>query len=169
MVREAGLRAHSTVEEGAEAVFHLATSSELNRRLGTFLDGRREAHARRRRTIRANGNAFEKWHSNSRAIGRHHRLKKGRPARPTSGYGNFEPDAFALSWRSRSRSARMSAISRSKPLVVSRSISIATSAFRRRCSVSESSSSVSTGATLVSHSPTSDGWVIRPSCLPERK
>lgn len=34
------MRAHSTVEEGAEAVFHLATSSELNRRLGTFLDGR---------------------------------------------------------------------------------------------------------------------------------
>ena len=166
MVRQAGL-AHSTIEEGTEAVFHLATSSELNRRLRTFFAGRREAHARRRRTIRANGNAFEKWHSNSRAIGRHHRLKKGRPARPTSGYDNFEPDAFALSWRSRSRSARMSAISRS--LVVSRSISIATSAFRRRCSVSESSSSVSTGATLVSHSPTSDGWVIRPSCLPERK
>jgi len=166
MVRQAGL-AHSTIEEGTEAVFHLATSSELNRRLRTFFDGRREAHARRRRTIRANGNAFERWHSNSRATGRHHRLKKGRPARPTSGYGNFEPDAFALSWRSRSRSARMSAISRS--LVVSRSISIATSAFRRRCSVSESSSSVSTGATLVSHSPTSDGWVIRPSCLPERK
>ena len=166
MVRQAGL-AHSTIEEGTEAVFHLATSSELNRRLRTFFDGRREAHARRRRTIRANGNAFEKWHSNSRAIGRHHRLKKGRPARPTSGYDNFEPDAFSLSWRSRSRSARMSAISRS--LVVSRSISIATSAFRRRCSVSESSSSVSTGATLVSHSPTSDGWVIRPSCLPERK
>src|SRR4030095_9895441 len=42
MVREAGLRAHSTVEEGTEAVFHLATSSELNRRLGTFFDGRRE-------------------------------------------------------------------------------------------------------------------------------
>jgi len=166
MVRQAGL-AHSTIEEGTEAVFHLATSSELNRRLRTFFDGRREAHARRRRTIRANGNAFERWHSNSRATGRHHRLKKGRPARPTSGYGNFEPDAFALSWRSRSRSARMSAISRS--LVVSRSISIATSAFRRRCSVSESSSSVSAGATLVSHSPTSDGWVIRPSCLPERK
>ena len=167
MVREAGLRAHSTVEEGTEAVFHLATSSELNRRLRTFFDGRREAHARRRRTIRANGNAFEKWHSNSRATGRHHRLKKGRPARPTSGYGNFEPDAFSLSWRSRSRSARMSAISRS--LVVSRSISIAASAFGRRCSVSESSSSVSTGATLVSPSPTSDGWVSRPSCLPERK
>jgi NAD(P)-dependent dehydrogenase (short-subunit alcohol dehydrogenase family) len=37
---------HSTVEEGAEAVFHLATSSELIGVSGTFFDGRREARAR---------------------------------------------------------------------------------------------------------------------------
>jgi hypothetical protein len=61
---------------------------------------------------------------------RHASRLKGRPARATTGYGNFEPDAFSLSWRSRSRSARINAISRSKPLVVSRSMSIATSAFR---------------------------------------
>jgi hypothetical protein len=41
MVTEAGLR-----EEGAEAVFHLATSSELIGVSGTFFDGRREARDR---------------------------------------------------------------------------------------------------------------------------
>jgi len=45
MVSEAGLRPHSTVEEGAEALFHLVTSSELDGVSGRFFDGRREARA----------------------------------------------------------------------------------------------------------------------------
>jgi NAD(P)-dependent dehydrogenase (short-subunit alcohol dehydrogenase family) len=43
MVAEAGSRPESTVEEGAEAIFHLATSPELEAVSGRFFDGRREA------------------------------------------------------------------------------------------------------------------------------
>jgi NAD(P)-dependent dehydrogenase (short-subunit alcohol dehydrogenase family) len=45
MVAEAGLRPQSTVQEGAEAIFHLATSPELDGVSGRFFDGRREARA----------------------------------------------------------------------------------------------------------------------------
>ena len=45
MVAKAGLRPQSTVEEGAEAVFHLAASPELEAVSGRFFDGRREARA----------------------------------------------------------------------------------------------------------------------------
>jgi NAD(P)-dependent dehydrogenase (short-subunit alcohol dehydrogenase family) len=45
MVLEAGIQPHSKVEEGADAVVHLATSSELEGRSGVFFDGRRETRA----------------------------------------------------------------------------------------------------------------------------
>jgi NAD(P)-dependent dehydrogenase (short-subunit alcohol dehydrogenase family) len=45
MVADAGLRPQSTVEEGAEAIFHLATSAELEGVSGRFFDGRGEARA----------------------------------------------------------------------------------------------------------------------------
>jgi NAD(P)-dependent dehydrogenase (short-subunit alcohol dehydrogenase family) len=45
MVAEAGLRPQSTVEEGAEAIFHLAMSPQLEGVSGRFFDGRREARA----------------------------------------------------------------------------------------------------------------------------
>jgi NAD(P)-dependent dehydrogenase (short-subunit alcohol dehydrogenase family) len=45
MVAEAGYRPRSAVEEGAEAIFHLATSPELDGVSGRFFDGRREVRA----------------------------------------------------------------------------------------------------------------------------
>ena len=39
------MRPQSTVEEGAEAIFHLATSPELDGVSGRFFDGWREARA----------------------------------------------------------------------------------------------------------------------------
>jgi len=45
MVADAGLRPQSTVEEGAEAIFYLATSQELEGVSGRFFDGRRQAPA----------------------------------------------------------------------------------------------------------------------------
>lgn len=45
MVEEAGLRPRSTVEEGAEAILHVATSPELEGISGRFFDGTREARA----------------------------------------------------------------------------------------------------------------------------
>jgi NAD(P)-dependent dehydrogenase (short-subunit alcohol dehydrogenase family) len=45
MVAEARMRPQSTVEEGAEAIFHLATSPELDGVSGRFFDGWREARA----------------------------------------------------------------------------------------------------------------------------
>jgi NAD(P)-dependent dehydrogenase (short-subunit alcohol dehydrogenase family) len=45
MVTEAGLRPQSSVDEGAEAIFHLATSSQLEGVSGRFFDGQREARA----------------------------------------------------------------------------------------------------------------------------
>lgn len=45
MVTEAGIGPQSTVEEGAEAIWRLATSPELERVSGRFFDGLREARA----------------------------------------------------------------------------------------------------------------------------
>jgi NAD(P)-dependent dehydrogenase (short-subunit alcohol dehydrogenase family) len=45
MVSQAGLRPQSSVEEGADAIVHLATSPELDGVSGRFFDGRREARA----------------------------------------------------------------------------------------------------------------------------
>jgi NAD(P)-dependent dehydrogenase (short-subunit alcohol dehydrogenase family) len=45
MVTEAGLRPQSTIEEGAEAILHVATSPELEGISGRFFDGRRESRA----------------------------------------------------------------------------------------------------------------------------
>jgi NAD(P)-dependent dehydrogenase (short-subunit alcohol dehydrogenase family) len=43
MVSEARIRPHSTVEEGADAIFYLATSPDLDGVSGRFFDGRRES------------------------------------------------------------------------------------------------------------------------------
>lgn len=45
MVKEAGLRPQSTVEEGAEAIFYLAASPEVEGVSGKFFDGTRETRA----------------------------------------------------------------------------------------------------------------------------
>lgn len=45
MVTEAGLRPHSTLEEGAEAILHVATSPELEGISGRFFEGRHESRA----------------------------------------------------------------------------------------------------------------------------
>jgi NAD(P)-dependent dehydrogenase (short-subunit alcohol dehydrogenase family) len=45
MVLQAGLRPQSSVDEGADAIFHLATSPALDAVSGRFFDGRREARA----------------------------------------------------------------------------------------------------------------------------
>ena len=45
MVSEAGLPSRSTVEEGAEAILHLAVSPELEGMTGRFFEGRRESRA----------------------------------------------------------------------------------------------------------------------------
>jgi NAD(P)-dependent dehydrogenase (short-subunit alcohol dehydrogenase family) len=45
MVSEAGFRPQSTVEEGAEAILHLATSVDIEGVSGRFFDGRREGRA----------------------------------------------------------------------------------------------------------------------------
>jgi NAD(P)-dependent dehydrogenase (short-subunit alcohol dehydrogenase family) len=45
MVSEAGLRPRSTVEEGADAILHVATSPELEGISGRFFEGTREARA----------------------------------------------------------------------------------------------------------------------------
>jgi len=45
MVEKAGVTPRSTVDEGAEAVMHLATSPELEGRSGLFFNGLREARA----------------------------------------------------------------------------------------------------------------------------
>jgi NAD(P)-dependent dehydrogenase (short-subunit alcohol dehydrogenase family) len=45
MVTEAGLRPQSTVEQGADAIFQLATTPEFEGVSGRFYDGRREARA----------------------------------------------------------------------------------------------------------------------------
>lgn len=47
MVAQAGLRARSTVEEGAEAILELATSPELEGTSGQFFDGKRPSRAYR--------------------------------------------------------------------------------------------------------------------------
>jgi NAD(P)-dependent dehydrogenase (short-subunit alcohol dehydrogenase family) len=47
MVRAAGITPWSTVEEGAEAILHLATSPALEGRSGLYFDGQREARADR--------------------------------------------------------------------------------------------------------------------------
>lgn len=59
MVTEAGFRPRTPVEEGAEAILHVATSPELEGVSGRFFDGRREArahpaayHARERQRLR---------------------------------------------------------------------------------------------------------------------
>jgi NAD(P)-dependent dehydrogenase (short-subunit alcohol dehydrogenase family) len=45
MVSEAGIAPRTSVEQGADAIVHLATSRELENLSGRFLDGRREAEA----------------------------------------------------------------------------------------------------------------------------
>jgi NAD(P)-dependent dehydrogenase (short-subunit alcohol dehydrogenase family) len=45
MVAEAGIRPHSTVEQGADAIIHLATSPALESVSGHFFDGQRESRA----------------------------------------------------------------------------------------------------------------------------
>jgi NAD(P)-dependent dehydrogenase (short-subunit alcohol dehydrogenase family) len=45
MVAEAGFQPRSTVQEGAEAIIHVATSPELEGVSGRFFDGRRDARA----------------------------------------------------------------------------------------------------------------------------
>jgi NAD(P)-dependent dehydrogenase (short-subunit alcohol dehydrogenase family) len=45
MVAQAGLRPQSSVDEGADAIVHLATSPELDGVSGRFFDGRQEARA----------------------------------------------------------------------------------------------------------------------------
>ena len=45
MVAEAGLRPRSSIDEGADAILHLATSAELQGASGAFFDGRRESRA----------------------------------------------------------------------------------------------------------------------------
>ena len=47
MVAEAGLRPRTTVEEGAEAIFHLATAAQLEGTSGLFFDGKRASRAHR--------------------------------------------------------------------------------------------------------------------------
>jgi NAD(P)-dependent dehydrogenase (short-subunit alcohol dehydrogenase family) len=47
MVAEAGIPPQSAVEDGADAIFHLATSPELDGVSGRFFDGRREGRAHR--------------------------------------------------------------------------------------------------------------------------
>jgi NAD(P)-dependent dehydrogenase (short-subunit alcohol dehydrogenase family) len=45
MVSQAGIAPRTSVEQGADAIVHLATSHELGNLSGRFLDGRREAEA----------------------------------------------------------------------------------------------------------------------------
>jgi NAD(P)-dependent dehydrogenase (short-subunit alcohol dehydrogenase family) len=45
MVRQAGVKPHSSVDEGAEAILRLATSPELENRSGLYFNGQREARA----------------------------------------------------------------------------------------------------------------------------
>lgn len=45
MVSQAGARPQSTVEEGADAILHLATSPDVEGISGRFFDGRRESRA----------------------------------------------------------------------------------------------------------------------------
>jgi hypothetical protein len=47
MVAEAGLQSHSSVEQGADAIVHLATSPEFHDTSGAFFDGERESRADR--------------------------------------------------------------------------------------------------------------------------
>ena len=59
MVTEAGMQPQHTVEDGADAILHLATASELEGTSGAFFDGMRESradpeayHARARQRLR---------------------------------------------------------------------------------------------------------------------